>query len=1070
MSSTEIIRSTNLIILLEDEIFADFFNTFLSLPVFGQTPLYTVEKSQWSLWPEIPHDLVSKYKGLLTWLEKYRLPFFCKTNLCFHYILCQEFISFIKSEEGGEELVDFWILAEKILSIDEMDLKMRDYYLSLLLVLKATHLQEGSRVVTLCNVNIKSLLNLSIWHPNQSTTRRETLSHMQKVALFKLQSYWLPNFYTHAKVAMASEEACQGLMQEYETRLYSICCTHAGELPLNMSIRKSHHCQNQYSSRKAKKMMWQMIETGPWSLEANPKPDSRTMPTGEMSPPEEKMVVQMPSQTVAPKETIISSLENDSPCAKKSTMKKSKGHLHMEGLFETMFSTHLRTSTPIINHSSQMTVQEAIKKSFPLGYTYWALCADVYAGSPFRHHLKEMNLKVETQLLDLWQDLHHFIGVLMSNRKHGNAIFRHMLGHRICELYLNEQIGPCLPLKSQTIQGLKKLLPSGDVTPWIPKAQKEICKILSPYYNEFLNEEDYWFLIFTTQTRFIKARGHKRKSVSKEEHILLYKRIQQSLELSQALANMEEMDSMQWPKVATEDLRQAGSLRVELQSPVFLEDINKLTFEELCFKYPKLAIKKISEDYKLYCEKVPNLDFKVQIVKEPKGVAPPQRKLSFLKRAGLRKPSVRPRNLAEVLLSSQHLELFKEFLREHNAEGPLQFLIAVQKMNMKSSEKTYKSTLENIIKTFFHGKLPPEEMLQCDVPLIREIALMRNVTASTLLIAQSHVMKSLEEKWFKDYQDMFPFHPPEVEPDVPPLPKKPSKITEYLQDSQKKGWLKMISFIKSFCKYRKFILSPSKLQEFIDYLHLEMYNTKENFSTSPNTSVRPISLSTNIRSADQENGDTILIKRRIYGHRVITVNFAINDLYFLSEMEKFNDLVSSAYMLQVNRAYTENDIQLLRAKINIIQRLFLNSDIPPRLRVNISESQKEAILAAITEGHLDRTTFHGAVMSIFPVIMYFWKRFCIWKAARSYLQYTGKSVKDRRSAPKPAHKNSPGSGGDQGILRFTLLRGVEWFGPQQRGDTSSVQNSSSGNLTQLRTSSVQLFPVQGQKLPTQKEK
>ena len=54
----------------------------------------------------------------------------------------------------GEELVDFWILAEKILSIDEMDLGLRDYYLSLLLVLRATHLQEGSRVVTLCNVNI----------------------------------------------------------------------------------------------------------------------------------------------------------------------------------------------------------------------------------------------------------------------------------------------------------------------------------------------------------------------------------------------------------------------------------------------------------------------------------------------------------------------------------------------------------------------------------------------------------------------------------------------------------------------------------------------------------------------------------------------------------------------------------------------------------------------------------------------------------------------------------------------------------------------------------------------------
>ena len=35
-----------------------------------------------------------------------------------------------------------------------MNLELRDHYLSLLLVLKATHLQEGSRVVTLCNMNI----------------------------------------------------------------------------------------------------------------------------------------------------------------------------------------------------------------------------------------------------------------------------------------------------------------------------------------------------------------------------------------------------------------------------------------------------------------------------------------------------------------------------------------------------------------------------------------------------------------------------------------------------------------------------------------------------------------------------------------------------------------------------------------------------------------------------------------------------------------------------------------------------------------------------------------------------
>ncbi|XP_006142391.1 regulator of G-protein signaling protein-like isoform X2 [Tupaia chinensis] len=1010
MNNAEIIGSTNLIILLEDEIFADFFNTFLSLPVFGQTPIYTVENSQWSLWPEIPYNLISKYKGLLTWLEKYRLPFFCKTNLCFHYILCQELISFIRSPEGakmmrwkkadqwllekciggvrgmwrfcsylnssaGEELLDFWILTEKILSIDEMNLEVRDYYLSLLLMLKATHLQEGSRVVTLCNMNIKSLLNLSIWHPNQSTTRRELLSHMQKVALFKLQSYWLPNFYTHAKVAMAKEEACQGLMQEYETRQYSICCTHVGGLPLNMSIKKGCHSQKQYSSKKAKRKMWQLVDPGFWSLEMDSKSDTMTVAPQEMCSPE-NVVVQMSSLNAdSSKEGITSSVEKDTQCAGKSSMKKVNSQLYMEGLFKTNFSSQLRATTPIINHSSQVTVKKVIKQSFSLGYTYWALCADVCAGSPFRKHLKKLNLKVETQLLELWQDLHHFLSVLMSNRKNGNAVFRHMLGERICELYLNEQIGPSLPLKSQTIQGLKEQLPSGDVNPWIPKAQKEICKVLRPWYDGFLDEEDYWFLVFTTQTRFIRGKRHKTETLSKEDNFLLYKRIQESLKLSQALANMEEMDSMQWQKIATEDLRQGGSLQIELKSPVFLADVNKMTFDELCCKNPKMAIERISDDYKIYCEKAPHTDIPVEIIREPRAVAPSYRKASLYRRFVTRKPSMRPRNLTEVLLNTHHLEFFREFLRERKSESPLQFLVAIQKISMETNEDVYKSLIENVIKTFFHGKLPPEEILQCDAPIISEITQMHQVSTTSLLMLQSHVMKSLEEKWFKAYQELFPRRPQEVETDVQVSPRKPSKtVTTHLPEFQKRSWMKMINFIKSFCKYRRYMADPKKRQEFTEYLQLEMHNNKENFSSSPNVSGRPTLPSTNVRSAEQENGDVTLMKRRILGHRIITVNFVINDLYFFSEMEKFNDLVSSAHMLQANRAYNENDVILMRAKLNVILKLFLNSDIPPKLRVNIPESQKEAIIGMIMEGHLDRGIFHTAVMSLFPVIMYFWKR------------------------------------------------------------------------------------------------
>ncbi|EPY74646.1 regulator of G-protein signaling-like protein [Camelus ferus] len=936
------------------------------------------------------------------------------------------FCTYLKGS-AGEELVDFWVLVEKILSIDEMDLEVRDSYLSLLFVLKATHLQESSRVVTLCNTNIKSLLNLSIWHPNQSTTRREILSHMQKVALFKLQSYWLPNFYTHAKGAMAKEESCQVLMQEYETRLYSICYTHVGGLPLNMSIRKCHHPQRWYSSRKTKRKMWQLIDPRSWSLEMDLKPESNLCLPQELCP-QEKVVIQLsPLKEASSKERRSSFLEKDILCTRKSNMKKkAKSHLHMEGLFETAFSTHLRTVTPIISHSHHMTMRKAIKQNLSLGYTHWALCADACAGGPFRDHLKKQNLKEEIQLLDLWQDLHHFLSVLMSNRKTGKAIFRHMLGNRICELYLNEQIGPRLPLKSQTIKGLKELLPSGDANPWIPRAQKEICQ---------------------TQTKVVSTRWHKRDSISKEENLLLYKRFEESLELSQGLTNMEEMESMQWQKIATEDLKQGGSLRVERRSPVFLAATIHVALTT--HRFPWVRDDNDDSD---------KADMWTADIRGSTAHSPSRRHQYNLRKYWAALESSRTAVCGQTYSAPEITTQMSVFT-----------LVDMEKMSFEELCYQYpKVAIEKIsddYKTYCKKAPQTEEILQCDAPVIKEVSHMSHISTTMLLLLQSYVMKSLEDRWFKDYQDLFPHHRQEREHETLTSTRKSSKTTAtYLHGSQKRGLLKMISFIKSFCKYRRCMSNLQKRREFEDYLHLEVHDNKENFSISPNIPGRLATNPTSVRCADHENGDITLVKRRIFGHRIIIVNFAINDLYFFSEMEKFNDLVSSAHVLQVNRAYNENDVILMKSKINIILKLYLHSEVPPRLRVNISESQKDAILAAISEGHLDRSIFHGAIMALFPVIMYFWKRFCVWKAICSYFQYRGKNFEDKKTASKSVCKYPPWSGGDHAVLRFTLLRGIEWLRPQQReAAVSSVQNSSSSILTQSRHvfSSMQLCPVPG---------
>jgi hypothetical protein len=63
--------------------------------------------------------------------------------------------------------------------------------------------------------------------------------------------------------------------------------------------------------------------------------------------------------------------------------------------------------------------------------------------------------------------------------------------------------------------------------------------------------------------------------------------------------------------------------------------------------------------------------------------------------------------MAEILLNPHHLEFFREFLKERNADSPLVFLVAVQKLSLETNEKIYEAALEHVIKTFFHGKLPP---------------------------------------------------------------------------------------------------------------------------------------------------------------------------------------------------------------------------------------------------------------------------------------------------------------------------------------------------------------------------
>ncbi|NXB54596.1 RGSL protein, partial [Leucopsar rothschildi] len=72
---------------------------------------------------------------------------------------------------------------------------------------------------------------------------------------------------------------------------------------------------------------------------------------------------------------------------------------------------------------------------------------------------------------------------------------------------------------------------------------------------------------------------------------------------------------------------------------------------------------------------------------------------------------------------------------------------------------------------------------------------------------------------------------------------------------------------------------------------------------------------------------------RILDKQLITVNFLVDDLRFYLEMDKFSRLADCKEAVAPLNVQSEKRVAFLKKKHDMISRLFLNSDIPPKLRV-----------------------------------------------------------------------------------------------------------------------------------------
>nr|XP_020645394.1 regulator of G-protein signaling protein-like isoform X2 [Pogona vitticeps] len=1101
-AAPELIGRKHMSVLLQNDIFVDFFNTFLNLPVFGQTPTFISSVRQWYLWPELPCNLVSKYKGLLNWLEKHRLPFFCKTNLCLHYVLCEELISFIRSPEAaemlrwkkadqwllekciggsrgmwrfrafmqgmaGEELTKFWLAAERILGIDEADESQQDLYVSLIQVLMATHLQEGSTVVTLCNTSIESLLKISPHHPQHARTRREILSEMQKVALFKIESYWLPNFYIHCKLSMENEPKCLHLLQEYQERLHKAGLPRPLVSPLPpMSIRASSLKAKSYSSLKSKRKVWDQIRGR--NLSSKEKRRGRRRPKSRKSSPEEKRhrsskrpsVNPSPGQTAHAMESDRAAVSEEPPSFKSSPSEFLPSPV-VDEIVEKTTLNKLRASTPMVQFPSMLALRTLVKSPMCLDFLPWALTADKCAGRPFRGFLLCRSYAMEVHLLDLWHDLEDFLRMMLCSLGEGNILLRHVMGERICELYLTQSNNWHLPLKLTTLRSLQNLLPSGHVIPWVLKAQKEICKILSFLYEEFLHQDDKMFLYYVSGK---EKQPSEETPYDKDEDLRLVRRIIESVHLSQALAGMRDFDLLSgehWRLLGTQDLSKGGSIFMEVEPVVRQLDYSSMAFEELAVLNPKMAVELLSKNFRDFCKKFPSGGVFVRPVVARRSLHWTRSSLSFMRKGPVsRKFLSKPRSFTDVLQNLTHLEYFRHFLKMHNAEAPLLFWMAVEELKSEPNPQVQRLQINQCVRTFFFNPIPPEKLLQCNDDIIREIPRATLVTVPMLVTAQMAVKKALEDKWFSLYQGLYP--DTDVTLLLPP-PAKPKRAS-MIRDKLRRTWHVLDAVIKMVCRFRKAMSYALQRKRFEEFLRRELKNDKENLPVQGPTrmSVSGPSGRSGALSGISEDVEVVQVKRKIFGNRIISVNFLVNDLYFYLEVEKFFHLADSVVVLTTLGLYTEKDIAFLKSKVATINKLFLNSDIPPKLRVNLTDAQVAQIRSQIAEGVLNRTLYHVAIISIFPILLHFWKKYCHWKVMRGFKKIKSEKVVLSPSSPtlqlpskKPSRKLSGYSGEDHPIIRYTILKGIQLLLPQPKEETEETlgEKSSFGSLAPFQKSS-----------------
>ncbi|XP_068697043.1 regulator of G-protein signaling protein-like [Montipora foliosa] len=314
----------------------------------------------------------------------------------------------------------------------------------------------------------------------------------------------------------------------------------------------------------------------------------------------------------------------------------------------------------------------------------------------------------------------------------------------------------------------------------------------------------------------------------------------------------------------------------------------------------------------------------------------------------------KPRSFNDILYEPAQMMGFKKFLSEKNGEVPLMFWQAVENMkgNCKDAKARQVRATSIARKYFINIPTSAVEYLNCKAEIIRDIPTLDKVTPPMLVSAQACVARSMEENWYAEYLATFPEEENEGE-----------SFAKYAMRNTLAGVCKMtthgktrglwVMFAQSVMLLQRGIRNPELVEEFKQFLIKETKTTIEQNQR---------------RHAPHP-------ARRMVNSKIVNVDRLMMDLEFWLEVERFKNLADHAAECARSGNYTLEDEKLLLDKAKALVKCFIDSDVPPRVQVNIPNDTAENIVGLVQSGIIERGLFHDAAMSVFLPLMFFWKKF-----------------------------------------------------------------------------------------------